>query len=266
MTGKRRFSMREKLIYSLFIAVIGLLAAIAYFLTYTEPQGSKAQEGEKTGQKQNTAQPPALTPDDSFVLTELNGQTLQQFAVHWWTWIYSIPRDKVSPVIDPDGKSCGYNQAGDVWFLAGSPGDDLRYVRDCTIPKGKHIFFPVFTLISKSKPICSSAQIHAEIEPDRLLSVEVTLDNKIIPDPRKFRAKSPGCFRLKGYIQSRYESMGIYPVATDGYWILLKPLEPGTHTLRFKVQYVMGSRDKGKNEGEKKANFIQDVMYNLKIE
>lgn len=60
--------------------------------------------------------------------------------------------------------------------------------------------------------------------------------------------------------------MGIYPVATDGYWILLKPLEPGTHTLRFKVQYVMGNRDKGKNEGEKKANFIQDVMYNLKIE
>jgi hypothetical protein len=258
--------MRESLIYILFALVLALLSGWAYFAAYSE-NGMAPEPTDADLNKPLSSQPPTLTPDDSFVLTELKGQNLSYYSALWWTWIYSIPREKVSPIIDPDGQSCGFNQSGDVWFLAGTPGDDLKYVRDCSIPRGKHIFFPVFTLISKTKPICSSAQIRAEIEPERLLSIEVVLDDKIIPDPTKFRAKSPGCFRLKGYIQGKYDGLGVYPVATDGYWILLKPLEPGLHTLRFKAEYATSraTHNEGKEEAAK-VGIRQDVIYNLKIE
>lgn len=252
--------MREKLVYAVLVAFILCLMGLGYFFQNpTNKTSSKPKEASE--QKQ-----PPLIRDESYVTTELNGETLSKYSVDWWTWLYSIPRNKISPVIDRDGSSCGFNQKGDVWFLAGSAGDDHQYVRDCTVPRGKHIFFPVLTMVSITNPVCYSAQIDADIEQDKLLKIEVVLDNKILPDPKKFKAKSPGCFRLKGYVSGMYDGLGVYPVASDGYWILIKPPEPGPHILRFKAEYILHNKNEQEENQEQENTFVQNIQYNLLIQ
>jgi hypothetical protein len=59
----------------------------------------------------------------------------------WTKWAYSFP-DGMNPVQDETGKLCDLGQAGPVWFLAGTFGvQDV--VRECTIPAGKAIFYPI---------------------------------------------------------------------------------------------------------------------------
>ncbi len=68
----------------------------------------------------------------------------------WWQWAYAQPKP-VNPVADSTGKHCALGQSGTVWFLAGTffdpkePGPAV--MRDCTIPAGKALFFPVLNSI-----------------------------------------------------------------------------------------------------------------------
>jgi len=63
----------------------------------------------------------------------------------WWQWALGQPTD-VNPLLDTTGEYCAEGQSGPVWFLAGTlfnvydPGGITRH---CTIPTGKHLFFPV---------------------------------------------------------------------------------------------------------------------------
>lgn len=247
--------MRERIVYLIFVVVLALLSGLTYFV-FREDQGAIQTPSSPSASIQK------LIPDGSFAVTELKGFSLSEYSVLWWTWIYSIPKNKVNPVIDPDGKSCSFNQSGDVWFLAGSPGDNQRYIRDCIIPKGKHLFFPIITLISTTKAMCQDAILKAEIDSDYIKKIEVTLDDKILPDPLKFHAASPGCFRLKGYLDG-YSGLGRYPVASDGYWILMNPLDAGEHVLSFRAEYYFKNKDK---KEEEKPDFIQNVQYRLTVE
>lgn len=208
----------------------------------------------------------SINNENSFLITEIDNNNLSDLALQWYTWIYSISSDKVSPIIDPDGKSCGYNQNGNVWFLAGSSSlEKIRYVRDCEIPKDKYIFFPIFTIVSYGRNICQEAEIDVDINPENITKMDLYIDEKNIINRQKFRAKSTECFRLKGYIENRYNSMGMYPAAFDGYWILLKPLKSGKHTLRFKMEYLSDNIIDEENANSEKVILSQDIVYNLMI-
>ena len=49
-----------------------------------------------------------------------------------------------------------------------------------------------------------------------------------------------------------------YPAATDGYWLMLRPLPVGTHTLKFQAQY--------QRTDEFLGSMAQDVEYQLLVE
>ena len=42
--------------------------------------------------------------------------------VKWWRWAVSSPINE-NPIVDNSGKYAGINQAGPVWYLAGTPGE-----------------------------------------------------------------------------------------------------------------------------------------------
>ena len=75
---------------------------------------------------------------------KVSGVSQTDYVVRWWQWANRVP-DGDKPYQDPTGSQCALNQAGDVWFLAGTDGTDDAH-RHCTLPAGKYIFLPVINM------------------------------------------------------------------------------------------------------------------------
>src|SRR5215218_8099399 len=79
----------------------------------------------------------AVSPElDSF-----SGRSYGELTAAWWQWIYSFPSQ--SPQTQQGAIDCSLSQSGPIWFLAGSPTGTDTYVRSCTVPHQKALFFPV---------------------------------------------------------------------------------------------------------------------------
>ena len=59
-------------------------------------------------------------------------------------------------------------------------------------------------------------------------------------------------------VPEQYNAPERYPAATDGYWLMLKPLSKGKHQLKFSASYS--------REGEPYGEMMQDIEYVLEVE
>ena len=178
----------------------------------------------------------------------------------WWQWAHSMPQ-VVSPVKDRTGKRCGVNQEGPVWFLAGGYGSS-KISRTCSIPAGKHIFFPVINMIyypqdGDNTPTCDAMKQNASLNNQFLTSFKVVVDGHEYVNPAYFRVGSKHCFDLLGKIPREHNPPIVYPAASDGYWVMLKPFSPSTHKIWFTAQY---NRQDGAY-----GTVIQDIEYEIEI-
>ena len=73
----------------------------------------------------------------------------QTLAAKWWAWAGGIPAAS-NPITDPTGEFCAEGQQGNTWFLAGNFGGTTT--RECTIPQGTKLFFPVFNSVCAEFP------------------------------------------------------------------------------------------------------------------
>jgi len=186
--------------------------------------------------------------------------TYNDWTSKWWQWALSIPRD-TNPQNDPDGKNCGINQEGPVWFLAGTTGGFVK--RDCVIPSDRAILFPIINTecsfmeypnlrTAEDLRQCANSQI------DTVNNLFASIDKIEIKDLKKYRVTSP-IFDINFPRNNIYGvSSGLTKGMSDGYWIFLKPLSLGQHELYFKgssVDYTTTSSQ----------NFITDVKYNITV-
>lgn len=164
------------------------------------------------------------------------GLSYGEWSVKWWQWILSIPADK-SPIIDKSGSSCATNQNNsNVWFLVGSGGGET--VRTCTIPTDKAIFFPIID-VECSFAEDSSAKTEEDLrkcareDQNKVTSLRLSIDGLNTQNLTKYRTDSPlfnfttpenGLFDLKSASTQ---------AVSDGYFVMLKPLSPGSHELIF---------------------------------
>jgi hypothetical protein len=201
------------------------------------------------------------------------GRTYEQWTVEWWKWAYSIPAfwNPIGPFRGsppmaltqyPPGYDCGMEQDphSPVFFLAGTPGNAAQ--RNCDIPARKMIFFPIVNIIQdypcpdrnfKPGPGQSLEQFltigyrpnldvrpldHADTK-----TLQVMLDGSpLTPDltlplgQNPYRATS-ALFNFKGDPSlAAFDPCvtgSLQPGLSDGYWVMLYPLTPGTHDLRF---------------------------------
>ena len=72
------------------------------------------------------------------------GSKYESWITKWSQWSYSIP-SKSHPAFDYIGKLCSQNQTERVWFLVGTFGYPV--IRECTIPVGTAILFPILNTI-----------------------------------------------------------------------------------------------------------------------
>ena len=170
----------------------------------------------------------ALMPADQIVA----GAAQSQWSRAWWQWAMSFDRES-SPVADRTGARCAAGQRGPVWFLAGTYGT-RRAVRRCGVPAGKYLFFPLINYVDMARegavPSCPEVIDEARRLTDGATNLVLRIDGKLQVGLEAHRVDSQGCFDLGTRIEP---AVAIFPSAANGYYVMLKPLSPGTHQLEF---------------------------------
>jgi len=185
--------------------------------------------------------------------TKIFDLTYDEWAARWWQWLLPIPPNTPAPTLDTTGAECDLGQSGPVWFLAGTSSDTSgghAFTRSCTIPTGKYIFFPIINIVDDWP--CPPA-FNFNPDPGRSLEdflvadadkitknvsvLEVDVDGSVVNHPFKYRATSPlvGFTADPGWVFNDPCVTGTPQVGVaDGYWIMLRPLSVGPHTLHFR--------------------------------
>jgi hypothetical protein len=171
----------------------------------------------------------------------------------WTKW--ALEQDwSTGPVLDPDGSACALGQSGKTWYLAGTTGGPVA--RECTIPHGKRIFFPLInrwvapppTSIIEGDPEndlqawidfvtgyfaanrAETCSLTLRIEGQDLLPDFETMDEELyvqLLDPFAIFMTDDNFATPFGGVAGERTTW------VDGHWALLEPLPPGDYTLEF---------------------------------
>jgi hypothetical protein len=189
------------------------------------------------------------------------GSTYGEWTAKWWQWTLSIPKD-TNPGGDMTGKNCALKQSGPVWFLSGTFGGSATRV--CTIPSGKAILLPLINAECdyKAKPnLKTESQLLAcaKSENEGITGLDASVDGVKTPGLSNFRVQSP-LFNIT-YIPNNINGapIGTTQGISDGYWVMLKPLPVGDHTIHLAgsvVNYAEGTLN----------NFANEVTYHIKVQ
>ena len=171
----------------------------------------------------------------------------------WWQWAYGIDTTVVNPFTELGQAGCdvGLQDNGRLLFLVGSPRDETTDefpVHECVVKKGTSIFFPILNVAcnnleappffganEQDQRICANNFINATI----LESLQLEIDGKSIYNLEQYRVDSPaGGFEFTAVENNPFVTPEGIPVGdgtgvSDGFWILLKDLKPGPHTISF---------------------------------
>ena len=149
-----------------------------------------------------------------------------QWSARWWRWVGRFDDINAVPQRDPNGGRCAMHQEGPVWFLAGTDGT-FDAVRTCTIPADKYVFVPLINWVvhrgvQDATMSCADKQAEAARRADHVVTGLVLLDGRPVGELQRMRVASGGCFEMSAQNTAS---------ASDGYWLMLKPLPPGKHQL-----------------------------------
>ena len=207
---------------------------------------------------------------------EYYGKSYGEWSAKWWKWAYSTP-EKSNPMSDQTGEYCEKGQKGDVWFLAGIyeglKDEDDFVVRDCTVPAGKALFFPIVNLSWVTLPE------DTEGEDPRTWFQENEFGLRDLLAAIIDGAYDLNCTVDAGSLAGDFSGMSIYrtfspifnvympgdsidgspkgkygPCVDDGYYIMLAPLSEGKHKIEFTATLPFFD-----------DTIFQHVIYNLNI-
>lgn len=165
----------------------------------------------------------------------------------WWQWFIAIP-EKVNPGVDETGENAGIDQLeSDVWFLAGTFGGKT-VERICSIPKERAILFPVinYEMNSLEKPeLKTESQLIKHVMQDQndIVNLDAVVDGQKIP---AYRIRSdPSFFSITAPEENAVQIPfgGTTHATADGFWVFLKPLPTGEHSIYFSGACSSGSRN-----------------------
>jgi hypothetical protein len=186
------------------------------------------------------------------LLFEINekpfGKTWNEWTVEWWKWVLSIPRFN-HPAEDMTGKFFYKNQANrKVIFLVGTKGG--RAERKITVSSGKSLLIPLInftTSFSEEPKLKTDADLidRAKSDIDDISQIEARIDGEEIKDTWKYRVESPP-FDF-AYPEDNIFGLPSGPTrgASDGYWLFVKHLLPGEHTISVRGACSSGRRNVG---------------------
>jgi hypothetical protein len=195
------------------------------------------------------------------------GQSYAEWTKDWWQWIMSFDCAS-NPLLDMTGEQAGAGQSGPVFFLAGTPGGPA--VRTITVPKNKALLFPMVNVIC-DYPCPEDFGFEpgpGQTVEDLLIEcangwigyageLSVTLDGVELNNEEDYRVQTDlfyftGDPDLVNCLDPCVTGTSQEAVS-DGYWMILKKLSVGAHTLHFTGGYP-------------EFGFAVDVTYNITVE
>jgi hypothetical protein len=149
-----------------------------------------------------------------------------------------------------------------VFFFAGGAGGAVE--RTCTVPAGKALFFPLlnefylgFPCDARNLPGCESDQaLENANDIATLLSFISTplngaalaceIDGNALKELADYREQSSAIFAVTLPDDNVFSVFGIpagpyHPCVDTGYYLMVAPLTPGSHTIHFQCQAGDGS-------------------------
>jgi len=185
------------------------------------------------------------------------GKSYDEWAAKFWQWAALIPKSDTHPLFADGEMDCSVGQEGKVWFLGGTYADSGVANRECEIPVGKALFFPI------SNVICSpftgddvDTLLECAADPPAppfkvvLAPIEATIDGVYFDQEalEEYYTLSEETFTLGPLPGSEPEDNIFYnpdypdrgalpgavaPGATGGYYLMLPPLSVGEHNIMF---------------------------------
>jgi hypothetical protein len=196
------------------------------------------------------------------------GRSWEDWSAIWWQWCSNEP-EKSNPVIDKTGEFCNKNQNDpDVWFLAGTFGGKAE--RTCIIPARKAILFPIINdLISYAEYNHLKTELelrsYAKSDLDEATVYKATVDGVELQNLQNYRVQS----RLFSFIILPDDPTEIPAGPTfgvsDGYWVFLRPLSIGQHTIHFTGEKLKFDEIQHSNYTAEKPKFRVEVKYDLAV-
>ena len=197
-----------------------------------------------------------------------DGNTYGAWSTIWWQHMTALPGN-----FDPTkSQNCGFNQSGPVWYLVESPSGGTQNL-SCTVPAGKAIFLPIINVecSTQEQPTfpngfgCTdedSCRRCATTYGDHIRTssayLNASIDGVPVTNLTAFRTASPSyTFTATNnnlFISPTQGNGGKGTSVSDGYWLLVRPLLPGTHTI-----HVHGAFD------STAGNFTQNALYTITV-
>ena len=219
--------------------------------------------------------PPALAGDDHergpllrhtrphfHILPPHARNIYSSYQAKWWQWATSLPADH-NPLLDTADGTAG--QSGPVWYLGGVFGTGPAN-RTLTVPAGKALFFPVinlaYFLTDPTDTEEGSRELIGTIM-DHIVSSFVEIDGRPVAHHDRFRTQSR-LFDIGPLPANNILGVDaglVIPTVDDGLYLLLLPLSPGEHTIRF-GGHVLVPADVPVVGG---FEFSQDVTYHITV-
>lgn len=257
---------------SLIITAVTLMALSLALLVSAQQQVPPTVPTVET--QQNAVSVPGGEPDCPWGIVptwqKIDGRNYVEWAEAWWQWLVAFPPDE-NPVLDPTGQYAGQGQslpsyAGPMYFLTGTFGQG-PVVRDITIPSDKYILVPIVNTwwdqypglwnplglpdplsIEDLRAICAYFMDQA--------IVTCTIDGRDVWRPERFRFKTSVfslTFDPEFATWYGYTTPYLRTAVGDGYFLILKPLDPGQHEIHFTGEIP-------------EFQFKVDVTYNITVE
>ena len=179
------------------------------------------------------------------------GRDAQYWVSRYYEWQEKARRHGFRVQEDTTGELCAKGQGGPVWFLTNFQWG--KAVRNCSIPAGVHVLIPVFeVLLATTGAVsygCTDLEGYARKWVSEGLNVRLAIDHQEL----KHLAQYAGSIRCHEREGPKKETQ---KVAAHGYWIFLRPLQPGTYQIEFAGQ--VGGENRFRN-------LTHDVTYALTV-
>jgi hypothetical protein len=226
------------------------------------PAGLPGEDGQDGADGAQGA--PGKAAEAPLIVPPTDVGTYTELSQKWWAWAYSIPAASHPLGV---GTDCTAGQAGPVWFLGGA-FESASVTRQCTVPKGKAIFFPIVNVGYSNigeDPLKTDAELHelAAFYGSAATGMSAAIDGNAVSNIDDYHVHS-GVFWFSypdapGPDDSL--SAGSSTMVTDGYYLMTNPLPAGDHTIEFKGKLVFTEAIHGFD-----LTFDIDVKYELTIQ
>lgn len=201
-------------------------------------------------------------PNPGITVTPKSDQ-YRELSARWWQWALSRPVTKdpatTNPLVDTTGAAANNGQPhnGNVFFLAGlisfNSAVHGQVGRTITVPRGTRFFFPLQNFeqdnvgVNPPSSVAALRQL-AATGAGQVTDLFASVDGVVLKDLHAYRAISPvfgytlppndvasGSVNLAyAFTGGAVDVSGFQkPAVGDGFYVLLNPLPPGRHTIRF---------------------------------